>query len=387
MSLSSIPTEILIQILSPGHFSRWPSTKELREDLYNWRLVCKRWDVILERDVVLTAKGIVSLLVGKAPEDKILRELSKIDATHLSKRCSRNKDIHRDIVNYAAKAGFHRVMRELQTAGINLVLDWTGRTLISAAGSGCVDAVRLVIDCNPDVSTLGGFDLKLALRAAATRDHEPTVRLLLEKYGAEIDVQKLQDVLRNAAKGKGSPRLMQFILDELSRRQHVFTADELAQLLRWVSRRGDEDAVQFVIDKWLYIERELISEAPIPDQKDVVNWSVLITAARLGKFDIVSRLLRDPRTEPLRKNDGGSGNNTSFGCGNWTRVDSTGVSTKNGLVLGMNETRNTLLRHREETRSTEGTPRALSPGMHSAATLPIDHGAGVHYENARREDA
>ncbi|KAK2776741.1 hypothetical protein FQN52_003309 [Onygenales sp. PD_12] len=371
MSLSSIPTEILIQILSPGHFSRWPSTKELREDLYNWRLVCKRWDVILERDVVLTAKGIVSLLVGKAPEEKILRELSKIDATHLSKRCSRNKDIHRDIVNYAAKAGFHRVMRELQTAGINLVLDWTGRTLISAAGSGCVDAVRLVIDCNPDVSTLGGFDLKLALRAAATRDHEPIVRLLLEKYGAEIDVQKLQDVLRNAAKGKGSPRLMQFILDELSRRQHVFTADELAQL--YVGFQG--------------VGMRMRCKAPIPDQKDVVNWSVLITAARLGKYDIVSRLLRDPRTEPLRKNDGGSGNSTSFGCGNGTWVDSTGVSTKNKLVLGMNETRNTLLCHREETQFTEGTPGALAPGMHSAATLPIDHGAGVHYENARGQDA
>ncbi|KAK2802353.1 hypothetical protein FQN51_004647 [Onygenales sp. PD_10] len=330
MSLASLPSELLLAVLSPVRFSSWPSDENLRKDLINWRLVCKRWNTILEHDVVVNTCELKHL-VKIAPEKQILREMSKISLGDLPGSWICDGYGLNDLACDAAEAGYDRVMDNLRACGVDLLRDSRGRRddqiLMGAVAGGNVAALRLVLDCGVNLHRNTIADI---LARAATKNREAVVHFILDNYSADVDIWMLKNAIYRATYDSESVDIMRRFLDECEKRMPGVNHGGALQL-HVAMRRGNADMVQLFFDKGADIKTAekamgtMINAKPLihiavasgdarivgllldrgvaPDTVDGVrNNTPLMEAARGGHSEIVSRLLLDPRVDPLGQN-------------------------------------------------------------------------------------
>ncbi|KAK2803810.1 hypothetical protein FQN50_006817 [Emmonsiellopsis sp. PD_5] len=330
MSLSSLPSELLLVVLSPARFSGWPSDENLRKDLINWRLVCKRWNTILEHDVVVNPCELQHL-VKIAPEKRVLREMSKMSLGDLPGSWICDGYELNDLACDAAIAGYDRVMDKLRACGVDLLRNSHGqrddRILMGAVASGNVAALRLVLDCGVKLHRYMIIDM---LALAATKNRETVVHFILDKYSADVDIGLLKNAIYRATYDSESVAIMRRFLDECEKRVPGVNHGHILRL-HVAIRRGNADMVQLFFDKGADIKTAenamgtmgtdqplihiaaasgdakivdlLLDRGAAPDTVDGTrNNTPLMEAARGGHSEIVSRLLLDPRVDPLGQN-------------------------------------------------------------------------------------
>ena len=248
-------------------------------------------------------------LIDKAPEDKILYEMSfmnpKLDKKPTTDDLfyeANDYYVPRDQPYYAALKGYDRVMREMQKWGMDLN-PWFGdgedtslydhTMLEGAAVGGSMAAMRLVLDAGGDMEDEIYERDGMALSAAVANGHENIVQLLLDKAAAVelgerrgYSLEILAEALVKAAQ-LDTDGMIRLLLAEAAKSddggngEKGFKPEVLSNALLKAAQSGREGVVRLLLDEC----GELIKDDFDPTEP------VLHAAVRSRNKEVVMMLL------------------------------------------------------------------------------------------------